>query len=51
MLRYAMRGTVWIIVYLLFILAPLFALLAGRCRRRAISGRSSRSRSATPAWR
>ena len=51
MLRYAMRGTVWVIVYLLFILAPLFALLAGdvACRR-AISGRSSRSRSATPAW-
>ena len=26
---YAVRGAVWIIVYLLFILAPLFALLAG----------------------
>ena len=26
---YAVRGTVWIIVYLFFILAPLFALLAG----------------------
>jgi predicted ferric reductase len=29
MLRYAMRGTVWVILYLLFILAPLFALLIG----------------------
>ena len=29
MLRYTMRGTVWVIVYLLFILAPLFALLLG----------------------
>jgi predicted ferric reductase len=29
MLLYTRRGTVWIIVYLLFILAPLFALLAG----------------------
>ena len=29
MMRYAMRGTVWVIVYLLFILAPLFALLLG----------------------
>jgi predicted ferric reductase len=28
-LRYAMRGTVWVILYLVFILAPLFALLAG----------------------
>src|SRR5262245_13908479 len=26
---YIVRGTVWIIVYLLFILAPLFLLLAG----------------------
>ena len=26
---YAVRGTVWIVVYLFFILAPLFALLAG----------------------
>jgi predicted ferric reductase len=26
---YAVRGTVWVIVYLFFILAPLFALLAG----------------------
>ena len=51
MLRYAVRGAVWVIVYLLFILAPMFALLAGRCRRRAISGPSSRSRSATRAWR
>ena len=29
MMRYAMRGTVWVIVYLLFILAPLFSLLLG----------------------
>jgi predicted ferric reductase len=29
MLSYPIRGAVWIIVYLLFILAPLFALLAG----------------------
>lgn len=29
MLSYSARGAVWIIVYLLFILAPLFALLAG----------------------
>ena len=28
-LHYTFRGAVWIIVYLLFILAPLFALLAG----------------------
>src|SRR6202045_5351637 len=28
-LLYSVRGAVWIIVYLLFILAPLFALLAG----------------------
>lgn len=28
-LRYALRGTAWIALYLLFILAPLFALLAG----------------------
>ena len=28
-LLYSFRGAVWIIVYLLFILAPLFALLAG----------------------
>ena len=28
-LRYAAHGAVWIIVYLLFVLAPLFALLAG----------------------
>jgi predicted ferric reductase len=28
-LLYSPRGTVWIVVYLLFILAPLFALLAG----------------------
>ena len=28
-LRYAMRGATWVILYLLFILAPLFALLAG----------------------
>jgi hypothetical protein len=29
MLPYPVRGSIWIIVYLLFILAPLFALLAG----------------------
>jgi predicted ferric reductase len=29
MLRYTVRGAVWVIVYLLFILAPLFALKAG----------------------
>ena len=29
MLLYTVRGAIWIIVYLLFILAPLFALLAG----------------------
>src|SRR5580698_2839279 len=29
MLLYTARGAVWIIVYLLFILAPLFALLGG----------------------
>jgi predicted ferric reductase len=29
MLSYAVRATVWVIIYLLFILAPLFALLAG----------------------
>ncbi len=29
MLRYTVHGVVWLIVYLLFILAPLFALLAG----------------------
>src|SRR5580765_9078565 len=28
-LPYSSRGAVWILVYLLFILAPLFALLAG----------------------
>jgi predicted ferric reductase len=28
-LLYSLRGSVWILVYLLFILAPLFALLAG----------------------
>lgn len=28
-LRYAVHGTLWIMLYLLFILAPLFALLAG----------------------
>ena len=28
-LRYAVRGAAWVAVYLLFILAPLFALLAG----------------------
>jgi hypothetical protein len=29
MVSYAVRATVWVIIYLLFILAPLFALLAG----------------------
>jgi predicted ferric reductase len=29
MFGYTVRGTVWVIVYLLFVLAPLFALLAG----------------------
>src|SRR6478672_2489256 len=29
MLPYTVRGAVWLILYLLFILAPLFALLAG----------------------
>lgn len=29
LLLYSLRGAVWILVYLLFILAPLFALLAG----------------------
>ena len=29
MLSYTVRGAVWVILYLLFILAPLFALLAG----------------------
>jgi predicted ferric reductase len=29
MVSYPMRGALWVIVYLLFILAPLFALLAG----------------------
>src|ERR1700716_1302723 len=28
-LRYALRGAIWVILYLLFILAPLFTLLAG----------------------
>src|SRR5580704_13368737 len=28
-LRYAVRGAAWVAIYLLFILAPLFALLAG----------------------
>lgn len=29
MLHYTVRGTVWIVLYLLFILAPLFALMTG----------------------
>jgi hypothetical protein len=29
MLPYTVRGAVWVILYLLFILAPLFTLLAG----------------------
>jgi predicted ferric reductase len=28
-LRYAARGTIWLFVYLVFVLAPMFALLAG----------------------
>jgi predicted ferric reductase len=28
--RYVARGTIWLILYLFFVLAPLFALLAGR---------------------
>ena len=30
MLPYTVRGTVWVILYLFFILAPLFALLMRR---------------------
>jgi predicted ferric reductase len=29
MTRYSLRGTIWFVVYLLFILAPLFALMVG----------------------
>ena len=29
-LRYAVRGAAWVVIYLLFVLGPLFALLAGR---------------------
>jgi predicted ferric reductase len=29
MTHYSLRGTIWVVVYLLFILAPLFALMAG----------------------
>src|SRR5271168_4312346 len=29
-LRYNIHGTVWVIIYLFFVLGPLFALLAGR---------------------
>ena len=29
MTHYSLRGTIWIVVYLFFILAPLFALMAG----------------------
>lgn len=50
-LLYGLRGAVWLLVYLLFILAPLFALLAGSHPRRAIFGRSFRSLSAIPALR
>src|SRR5690348_11473931 len=28
-MRYTVRGTVWVVLYLLFILAPLFALITG----------------------
>ena len=44
------RGGVWVVLYLLFILAPLFALLTGSLPPPATSGRSSRSRSVIPAW-
>src|SRR3981081_4051068 len=30
-LRYAAHGAVWLILYLAFILTPLFALMAGSC--------------------
>src|SRR5262245_18659354 len=29
MTLYSLRGTIWVVVYLFFILAPLFALMAG----------------------
>ena len=48
---YAGRGAIWVILYLFFVLGPLFALLVGRYRRRAISGRNSRSQSRMSAWR
>jgi ABC-type sulfate transport system permease component len=28
-LRYSLRGALWLLIYLIFILAPLFALLIG----------------------
>ena len=34
-LRYAVRGAIWVLLYLLFILAPLFTLLAGSMPPRA----------------
>ena len=49
-LRHAVRGVVWVFIYLLFILAPLFALLTGLSHLHAISGRSSRLRSVMPVW-
>ena len=48
---YSLRGTVWILVYLFFVLAPLFALLFGSHPPFALFGRSSPSRSGTRAWR
>ena len=50
--RYSLRGAVWLLVYLFFILAPLFALLTGFLQPppRDFWG-SSPSPSATRAWR
>ena len=36
MLPYTVHGAVWVILYLPFILAPLFALMAGSLPRRVI---------------
>ena len=46
----AVHGAAWLVLYLLFILAPLFAMLAGTLPP-AMSEPSSRSRWATAAWR
>ena len=35
MSRYVVRGAVWVIVYLLFVLAPMIAMLAGSVAARA----------------